>query len=207
VISYNWWVIVPIIPGMMPSRNGFFSDLEVAGRAHASLLLDADLLAAVLMFAALVLRGPRGPAGPRREWPWLLVFALAGAIGSRYPYACSEGLSAACRHLEWTGQLPWHHYIHMAAGVVEFATLTIAAFLATRRTLHTATLNARAYRAVLWTILAGYPLLGAVYITDRLGTFVEPIFFVAFSAMLLIELFEPPRLPSCPNPDRADTAP
>ena len=31
VLAYNWWVAVPFVPGFMPSVNGFFSDLEVAG--------------------------------------------------------------------------------------------------------------------------------------------------------------------------------
>ena len=31
VVAYNWWVVVPFVPGLMPSVNGFFSDLEVAG--------------------------------------------------------------------------------------------------------------------------------------------------------------------------------
>jgi hypothetical protein len=192
VISYNWWIVVPIIPGMMPSRNGFFSDLEVAGRPHANLLLNADLAAALLMVTALLLRGPNSQRGHRAEWYWMLVFAISGAIGSRYPYACSEGLSATCRHLEWTGQLPWHHYLHMGAGVIEFAALTIAAVLASRRTANASTPTSHAYRAVLIALLVGYPLLGAVYLTDRLGTFVEPLFFVVFCAMVLTELFEAP---------------
>ncbi len=42
------------------------------------------------------------------------------------------------------------------------------------------------------TVLAvGYPLLGLVYLTDRLGTLVEPVFFVAFSVMVLAVMFEP----------------
>ncbi len=65
--AYNWWVVVPFVPGLMPSVNGFFSDLEATGMPHAALMSDADLAAGVLMVAALLLRGPRAgqrsPAG------------------------------------------------------------------------------------------------------------------------------------------------
>ena len=191
VVAYNWWVVVPFVPGLMPSINGFFSDLEATGRPHAALMSDADFCSGILLLAAFLLRGSTSHHGVRREWKWMVAFALAGAIGGRYPYACSEGLSAACRRLEWHLQLPVHHYVHVVSGIAEFATLTTAAVIAFRRTRHEGTLEARAYSAVVTVLLIGYPLLGLVYITDRLGTFVEPIFFVAFSTMVLAELFEP----------------
>ena len=56
VVAYNWWVVVPFVPGLMPSVNGFFSDLEATGRPHAALMADADFAAGLLMIAALVLR-------------------------------------------------------------------------------------------------------------------------------------------------------
>jgi len=191
VVLYNWWVVVPFVPGLMPSVNGFFSDLEATGRPHAALMSDADLTAGVLLVLALLLRGSRAAHGVRREWKWMVAFALAGAIGGRYPYACAEGLSATCRQLEWHLQLPIHHYVHVVSGIAEFATLTVAAVIAMRRTQHEGTVAARVYSAVLTVLIAGYPLLGLVYLTDRLGTLVEPIFFVAFSAMVVAELFEP----------------
>ncbi len=191
VAAYNWWVVVPFVPGLMPSVNGFFSDLEATGRPHAALMSDADLAAGVLMLMALLLRGPAGRHGMRREWKWMLAFAAAGAVGGRYSYACSEGLSAACRRMEWHLQLPVHHYVHVVAGIAEFATLTTAAIIAMNRTRDQGTTEARVYRGVVLTLLFGYPLLGLVYLTDRWGTLVEPIFFIAFSVMLLTEVFEP----------------
>ncbi len=190
VIAYNWWVVVPFVPGLMPSVNGFFSDLEVAGRPHAALMSDADLLAGVLMTAALLLRGARAQGGPRREWKWMVAFAIAGGIGGRFPYACSEGLSAACREMEWHLQLPVHHYIHVVAGIAEFATLTTAAFIAMRRTQKSGVDVARMYSWVVKVLVVAYPFLGLAYITDRLGTLIEPVFFVVFSVMVTIEVFE-----------------
>jgi hypothetical protein len=191
VVAYNWWVVVPFVPGLMPSVNGFFSDLEATGRPHADLMSDADFAAGVLLVAALLLRGSLARNGIRKEWKWMVAFAVAGAVGGRYSYACSEGLSAACRSMEWHLQLPIHHYVHVFSGIAEFATLTTAVLMARRRTRHEATRESTLYAWVLRTLLIGYPLLGLVYLTDRLGTLVEPIFFVAFSVMVLTELFEP----------------
>jgi hypothetical protein len=191
--AYNWWVVVPFVPGLLPSINGFFSDLEVSGRPHAAQMSDADLAAGVLMLAALLLRGSVSDNKPRREWKWLVVFAVAGAVGGRYSYACSEGLSATCRAMEWHLQLPVHHYVHIASGIVEFAALTTAAVIAMRRTRGDGTSQARFYAAVVKVLAVSYPLLGVVYLTDRLGILVEPIFFITFSAVLLAEVFEPTR--------------
>jgi Protein of unknown function (DUF998) len=191
VIAYNWWVVVPFVPGLMPSVNGFFSDLEATGRPHANLMADADMTAGVLMVAALLLRGSRARGGVRKDWKWMVAFAVAGAIGGRYTYACSEGLSATCRQMEWHLQLPLHHYIHVVAGIAEFATLTTAVVIARRRTRQDGTTEAKAYLWLVRTLLVGYPLLALVYLTDRLGTLVEPIFFVAFSVAVLTHLFEP----------------
>ena len=192
VVAYNWWVVVPFVPGLMPTVNGFFSDLEATGRPHAGLMSDADMAAGILMAAALLLRGSAGPRGVRREWKWMMAFALAGAVGGRFPYACSEGLSAACRTQEWNLQLPLHHYVHVVSGIAEFVTLTTAAVIAMRRTRSDGT------RRVPRLLGVGQGVdreptrsLALVYITDRLGTLVEPIFFIAFSVMVLTEVFEP----------------
>lgn len=198
VLAYNWWVVVPFVPGLMPSVNGFFSDLEATGRPHAVLMSDADLVGGALMLVALALRGSSATGGVRREWKWLVVFAAAGVVGGRYPYACAEGLSASCRQLEWHLQLPVHHYVHVVAGVVEFATITVAAVVAMRRTRGQGTPEGKTYAGVVAVLAVGYPLLGLVYLTDRLGTLVEPAFFVTFSAMVLTELFEPTGRPARP---------
>jgi hypothetical protein len=191
VLAYNWWVVVPFVPGLMPSVNGFFSDLEASGRPHAPLMSDADLIAGVLLAAALVLRGSNARGAVRKEWKWLMLFAIGGAVGGRYPYACAEGLSATCRTLEWHLQLPIHHYVHVVAGITEFATLTTAAVIAMRRTRGQGTIEARIYSGLVKALAIGYPFLGLAYLTNRMGTLVEPVFFVAFSVMILADVFEP----------------
>jgi hypothetical protein len=191
VIAYNWWVVVPFIPGLMTSPNEFFSDLEVAAYRDADLMQYADLLAGSLLIVALLMRGAAGRDGARREWKWLVAFAAAGAIGGRFPYACSEGHNATCRNMEWHLLLPLHHYVHVVSGISEFVFLTVAVTLAVRRTQGEATREARAFRILLKGLIVGYPVLGLAYLSDRMGAFIEPVFFVIFSAMIIEELFEP----------------
>lgn len=191
VVAYNWWVVVPFVPGLLSSPNGFFSDLEATGHPDAVLMQRADLVAGVAMAAAFLLGGSMGRHEIRRERRWMVAFAAAGAVGGRFSYACAEGLSATCRQLEWRLELPLHHYIHVVSGIAEFAALTVAVILAARRTRGERTVEARVYRALVTVLAVGYPVLGAAYLTDRLGAFVEPVFFLAFSAMVVAQLFEP----------------
>jgi hypothetical protein len=193
VALYNWWLPVAVFSRLLTTPNELFSDLEATGRPDASLLQHLDLAAGIVMVVALLLRGRLGPEGRRSEWPWLLTWAVAGAVGGRFSYACPEGLSAACRSAEWRLALPPHHYVHVIAGIVEFAAATVAVYIAWKRT---RTHERPTTRTVRWTgrvLVAAYPLLGLSYLTDRLGVFVEPIFFVCFSVMAMVELLEPVR--------------
>jgi len=193
IVLYNWWVYVLVATTVLASTDEFFSDLEATGRPDAALLQHLDLAAGIVMVAAFLLRGPWGPNGKRREWRWLVVFAVAGAIGGHYSYACPEGLSAACRSAEWHLRLPLHHYLHVVSGVIEFAMMTTAVYFAWRRTRNDGGWVAH---AVTWTgvaLLIGYPLLALAYLLDEFGAIVEPIFFVAYSVMVFVELFEPSR--------------
>ena len=94
--------------------------------------------------------------------------------------------------MEWHLQLPVHHYIHVVSGIAEFATLTTAAVLAMRRTRRDGDPRVPSLRRGghgRWP--SAIRCSGLVYLTDRLGTLVEPVFFVAFSVMVLAEVFEP----------------
>jgi uncharacterized protein DUF998 len=195
IVLYNWWVYVLVATNLLVSTDEFFSDLEATGRPDATLFQHLDLAAGIIMFVAFVLRGPWGPNGKRREWRWLLLFAIAGAVGGHFSYACPEGLSAACRSAEWHLRLPLHHYVHVFSGIIEFAAMTTAVFFAWKRTRDDAGWVAKGVKATGVALLVGYPILAVAYLTDRFGAFVEPIFFVSFCAMVAIELFEPRRRP------------
>jgi len=196
IVLYNWWVWVVVATNLLTSTNAFFSDLEATGRPDASLFQHLDLAAGIVMFAAFAVRGPWGPEGKRAEWRWLLLFSVAGAVGGHFAYACPEGLSAACRSAEWHLRLPLHHYLHVFSGIIEFATMTTAVYLAWKRTREHGDWVARTIKAVGIAGLIAYPLLGVAYLTDRFGSFIEPIFFICFSVMVAVELLEPRRAPT-----------
>jgi len=196
IVLYNWWVWVVVATNLLTSTNAFFSDLEATGRPDAALFSHLDLAAGAVMFVAFVVRGPRGPEGKRAEWRWLLLFAAAGAIGGHFAYACPEGLSSACRSAEWHLRLPLHHYLHVFSGIIEFTGMTMAVFLAWKRTREHRDWVARTVKTIAIAGLIGYPLLGVAYLTDRFGSFIEPVFFVGFSLMVAVELLEPRRAPS-----------
>jgi MFS family permease len=196
VVLYNWWVWVIIATNLLTSTNAFFSDLEATGRPDAALFQHLDLAAGVVTFAALIVRGPWGPLGKRAEWRWLLLFAVAGAVGGHFAYACPEGLSSACRSAEWHLRLPLHHYLHVFSGIIEFAAMTTAIYLAWKRTREHRDWVARTVKAIAVVGLIAYPVLGVAYLTDRFGSFIEPIFFICFSMMVAIELLEPRRSPT-----------
>ena len=143
-------------------------------------------------FAALLIRGRLGRDGTsRREWPWFLAFCGFGALGGLFVYACPEGTSAVCRNLEWHFKLPLHHYLHMAAGIAEFACATVGVWLAARRCSESKDAYSRGFRLLLAVMLVSYPLLGVAYLADRLGALIEPVFFLTFTAMILLEITEP----------------
>src|SRR5579863_7942724 len=195
IVLYNWWVWVLVATNLLINTDEFFSDLEATGRPDAALFQHLDLAAGLVMIVAFLLRGTWGPKGKRKEWRWLLLFAVAGAVGGHYSYACPEGLSAACRSAEWHLRLPLHHYLHVFSGIIEFATMTTAVYLAWKRTREHGDWVARTIKAVAIVGLIAYPLLGVAYLTDRFGSFIEPVFFICFSVMVAVELLEPRRAP------------
>jgi hypothetical protein len=199
IVLYNWWVWVVVATNLLTSTNAFFSDLEATGRPDATLFQHFDLAAGIVMFVAFVVRGPWGPEGKRVEWRWLLLFAAAGTVGGHFAYACPEGLSSACRSAEWHLRLPLNHYLHVFSGIIEFAAMTTAVYLAWKRTRQHRDWIARTIKAIAVAGLIAYPLLGIAYLTDRFGSFIEPIFFVCFSVMVAIELLEPRRPPIMVN--------
>lgn len=187
---YNWWLGAALLGGVGISSNELFSDLEATGSPHAHLLRALDTAAGVLILAALVLRG-RGPTGGPSSWWLLVIFAVAAIVGGLFPYQCPEGLSATCRAAEWHLRLDWRHYVHIAAGIAEFASASTAILLAWRRASQYPDACSWVIRITGIALWICYPLLAATYLTDRLGVLVEPAFFVSFSAIVAVELCKP----------------
>ena len=188
--AYNWWLLVPVRPGLMTSPDELFSDLEVSGRPYAAAMQHADIASGVLLFLAFCAAGFVPTRAGRREWLALLSFAVAGSLGGLFPEVCADGVSAVCRRLEWHFQLPASQYIHMVAGILEFAAITIALAYAVRRTRGSRARSARCYRGLARGAVLAYPLLGAAYLVNRMGGVMEAVFFAGFTVMVVAELVD-----------------
>jgi hypothetical protein len=190
LIGYNWWLLVPLKPGLMTSPDELFSNLEVSGHPYAAAMQHADLASGLLLLAAFWVIGPGTSRDERREWLAMLGFAVAGAAGGLFPEVCADGVNAVCRQLEYRFELPISQYVHVVAGILEFAAITLAVLWAARRTRRLFTRPAAAYRALAAGALAAYPLLGAAYLLDRFGGLMEIVFFVGFTVMVITQLAE-----------------
>jgi len=190
LVCYNWWLLVPLKPGLMSSPDELFSNLEVSGQPYAAAMQHADLASGLLLLAAFWVAGHGTSSRELREWLAMLGFAVAGAVGGLFPEVCADGIDAVCRRMEYRFELPASQYIHMLSGILEFAAITLALLWAVRRTRQLRTRPAAAYRALAIGALIAYPLLGAAYLSDRFGGLMEVVFFVGFSVMVITHLAE-----------------
>jgi hypothetical protein len=190
LLFYNWWILVPLKPGLMTSFNELFSDLEIDGRPYAAAMQHADLAAGLLLLIAFLILGSRKHIKNFKEWLAMIFFAIGGAIGGIFTESCSDTTSAVCRRLEIRFQLPAHHYLHIVAGIIEFGSITIALYIARKRTRNQKTQTAKAYSILAKAALIGYPLLILAYLTNFLGGFIEMFFFLAFTMITITQLWE-----------------
>ena len=173
---YNWWLVVGL-DQRLPSINSLFSEVSANGQPHAIVFQRLDIVAGLLLLAALVLRGPIAAGGPSRVLRVsMIVWAGASAFGGLFPFACAPTTEAGCQSAQWHFQLPAHHYLHMIAGVSEFAGVTVAILAAARMER-----LARLGKVLTVVLIVAYPLLAAAYLSEHLGSLVEPIFFVVFT--------------------------
>lgn len=202
--AYNWWIALWVVPRGGPSLRALYSDLAAQGRPGATALQRLDLAAGLLLLGAVVLARPAIVRnGGRALAAALATFAVAVALGGVFPFACPPSLDAACQAAERSGTLPLSHYLHMLAGVAEFASASAAVVLATRAR---GERTRRIARPLVPILLVAFPLLGAAYLLDRGGVLVEPVFLVSFSAIVATVLTDPVRpdliLPSTDRPSR-----
>jgi uncharacterized protein DUF998 len=190
MLAYNWWLLVPLKPGLMTSPSELFSNLEVNGQPYATVMQHLDLLSGLLLLLAFAAAGSRSIPGGRPEWLAMLVFAVGGSLGGLFPEVCADGINARCRSLEWRFQLPVSQYVHDCAGIVEFSAITVALLLAVWRTRGGQSRTARIYRALAVGALVAYPLLGLAYLVNRMGGVMEAVFFAGFTVMVLTQVVE-----------------
>lgn len=188
---YNWW-IGAVLTHQVTSPDGMFSDLEAIGQPHATLFSRLDVASGALTILALLLVGLPSARDRVREW-WLMIgFGATGVIGGMYPYACPEGRDPVCREAEWTFQLPLHHYVHMGAGIVEFALVTLTVALMWRRLRDAPPSTWRVVVGLLGAMLmVGYPAIACSYLLDRWDAPVEALFFLVFAGAVATVCLEP----------------
>jgi len=174
----------------MRSPSELFSNLEVTGQPFATAMQHADLLSGLLLLGAFLAAGSRSIPGGGRDWLAMMIFAAAGALGGLSPEVCADEISAHCRAMEWSFQLPFQQYAHIAAGLLEFGGITVALLLAFARTRGEQGAPARVYRGVTMAAVVAYPLLGAAYLLNVLGGVMEAVFFAGFTIIVLTQLVE-----------------
>jgi hypothetical protein len=174
----------------MTSFNELFSDLEIDGRPYSVAMQHADLAAGALLLIAFLILGSKRRINNFKEWLYMVIFSIGGAIGGIFSESCSDTTSAVCRHEEIRLQLPTHHYLHIAAGIVEFGSITVALYLARKRTRNQKTQVSRVYSILAKCALFGYPLLILAYLTNYFGGFIEMFFFLAFTVIVVTQLWE-----------------
>jgi hypothetical protein len=190
LISYNWWILAPFKSGIITSPNQLFSDLEINGQPYANVMQHLDLISGILFLITFLFLINRSNIKRNYESLALIGFGIFAALGGVFSETCSDTTNAVCRHLEISMKLPAQQYLHLLFGIAEFGFITIALFFAYYRTKKKRTKIAKIYRFLFVGAFIAYPLLGLAYVTNRLGAIIEPVFFTAFSIIILVQLYE-----------------
>ena len=187
---YNWWIAVPLRPGLLRSPNELFSNLEIDGHAYARWMQHADLASGLLLLVAFLVVGRRSLDRALGEWYLLLIFALGGSAGGLLPEHCLDTLNRSCHLDELELRLSGAQYLHVVAGIVEFAAITGVLCLAARRTRGLHSTSAALYRWLWRAAFVAYPLLAVAYLLVLGGAVIEPLFFVGFSLIVINQMWE-----------------
>jgi hypothetical protein len=193
VAAYNWWLYVLIRPGHYPvSEKGMFSDLEARTVPHSLDLRAFDVGSGVLLLLAYAALWAHGRRRLWPETPLMALMAVAVLLGGLFPYQCTEGLSPSCRRAEWHLELPVSHYVHVVAGIGEFACVTAVTVLLWRRLRPAAQSWWRLVVSVVYRLLfVAYAVLAVTYLSDHGSLLIEPVFLLMWSAITVVMLFAP----------------
>ncbi len=193
VIAYNWWIHVLAHPGAFPlGPNAMFSDLQARTVPHSLDLRVFDIAAGILLTLAFLLQRRHRSGRMQQATTWMVLMGVAVLVEGLFPYQCPEGLSSACRHAEWTLQLPVPHYVHVISGIVEFgcATATVLLLRATAPD-DPSMLRRCTIRTLVVLLLPAYVAIAVAYLSDHGSLIVEPVFLLMWSATMLVMLGEP----------------
>lgn len=189
LLLFNWWIALPAFVPASGMFDRLISDATATGAPNADLLRWIEAIGAVLLLVALFVRGPLdGNSRVRRDW-WcvvgLVVFEMVGAV---FVEACESGTDRECFDRELALELPWHHYLHIVAGVAEWSLAVLAALYGWRRLRGTA--RGRVYAAMLVYGAVILVPLAVTFVTHRLFSAVEFTIYAAFSTIIVLVVSE-----------------
>ena len=190
LVFYNWWLAVLLRPSLLKSPNELFSNLEVSGQPFANWMQHADLVAGMLLCVAFVVVGVQSLQRGVGEWLLLVAFAVSGAAGGYFPEQCLDTINRSCHLDELELQLGGAQYLHIVAGILEFAAITGVLILSYRRTRGERSPEARIYRSLYLGAWVLFPLLAIAYLFVLGGSFVEGAFFTGFTLIVVTQIFE-----------------
>lgn len=119
-VAYSAWLLEFLLPtGVSPVRS-FVSEHYVASLPHDWLFRSDDIIAGCLYLVAAVAVGRLLPRG------WIstaIVLGLAVFGGTTIADAlfvpdCLTTVDRVCLHRELTGQVSWHHIVHLGSSVI-----------------------------------------------------------------------------------------
>lgn len=201
IVLFDWWIALPWLVPREGMYDRLISDATATGSPHAMLIRTFEVVGALALLVALLLRGPLDEFGiGRRDW-WctvgLVVFEVFGAV---FVESCPSGTDRACFDREIALDLDLHHYLHIAGGVVEWSFALLAAWFGWRRLRGTG--RGRIYGGLL--VYAGIVLvpLALAFATHRLFAVVEFTVYLAFSTILVLVVTERSVPAPAPHPVR-----
>jgi hypothetical protein len=190
LVLYNWWIAVPLRPSLLVSPNELFSNLEVNGQPYVSWMQRADFASRLLLFAAFSIVGWQSLDDGTLEWLLILVFALGGATGGILQEQCLDTINRSCHLDEIELRLGGPQYLHIVAGIIEFASIAAVLYLSYRRTRGEPSRIATLYRWLYAGAWVFYPLLAVAFLFVLGGSFVEAAFFTGFSLIVIAQIRE-----------------
>lgn len=188
----NWWVAIPFMERWPESVNGLMSDFTAAGGAEADTIRLIELVACAFLLVALAMRGPLDRVGARRADWWCVIGLVAfEAFDAIFVEACMSGIDNACFDRETALSLPFHHYLHVVGGILEWVFALAAAWFGWRRLRGTRTWRERIYFGLL--VFAGIIVwpLAAAFFTHSLFAVVEFFVYLAFTTLIVLAISEP----------------
>jgi Protein of unknown function (DUF998) len=159
-VVYSMWILEFILPTGLSPLHSFVSEHYVVSQPYHTLFRSADIIAGLLYVAAsgylarLLCRDLAG-AGVAIG---LGVFGLTTVTDAVFVPDCIATIDRRCEYLEFTGQVSWHHLLHLGSSVVsQIAIIFVALGIE-----HLATVRGTAAERILTRLLLAILLISGL---------------------------------------------